>query len=111
MRTSLVFGAFLLLAAPAAGQGEDFDSVEIRTEPVAPGLSVLFGRGGNIAVSTGADGPVLVDDQFAPLAPKILAAVKALQDAPVRFMGAGHPGAQGSTVGEPIQFHARRPGR
>lgn len=33
------------------------------------------------------------------------------QDAPVRFMGAGHPGAQGSTVGEPIQFHARRPGR
>ncbi|BDD94191.1 respiratory nitrate reductase subunit [Pandoraea sp. NE5] len=33
------------------------------------------------------------------------------QDAPVRFMGAGHPSGQGNTVGEPIQFHARRPGR
>jgi nitrate reductase delta subunit len=33
------------------------------------------------------------------------------RDAPVRFMGAGHPGGQGNTVGEPIQFHARRPGR
>jgi glyoxylase-like metal-dependent hydrolase (beta-lactamase superfamily II) len=86
MRALLGFGALLLLAAPALGQGEDFDAVEIRTEAVAPGLSVLFGRGGNIAVSTGADGPVLVDDQFAPLAPKILAAVKALQDAPVRFV-------------------------
>jgi glyoxylase-like metal-dependent hydrolase (beta-lactamase superfamily II) len=86
MRARLVCVALLLLAAPAAGQGEDFEAVEIRTEAVAPGLAVLFGRGGNIAVSTGADGPVLVDDQFAPLAPKILAAVKALQDAPVRFV-------------------------
>jgi glyoxylase-like metal-dependent hydrolase (beta-lactamase superfamily II) len=83
---SVLSGALLFVAAPAAGQDEDFASVEIRTETVAPGLAVLFGRGGNIAVSTGADGPVLVDDQFAPLAPKILASVKALQDAPVRFV-------------------------
>jgi cyclase len=86
MRTTLLLATLLLLAAPAPAQDEDFSAVEIRTEAVAPGLSVLFGRGGNIAVSTGADGPVLVDDQFAPLAPKILAAVKALQDAPVRFV-------------------------
>jgi len=76
----------LALAAPASAQDIDFEKVVIRTEPVAPGLSVLFGQGGNIAVSTGSDGPVLVDDQFAPLAPKIEAAVKALQDRPVHFV-------------------------
>jgi glyoxylase-like metal-dependent hydrolase (beta-lactamase superfamily II) len=47
---------------------------------------MLMGQGGNIAVSTGADGPVLVDDQFAPLVPKIEAAVRAIQDAPIRFV-------------------------
>jgi glyoxylase-like metal-dependent hydrolase (beta-lactamase superfamily II) len=83
----LLGGALLALAAaPAAAQDIDFEQVEIRSEAVAPGLAVLFGAGGNIAVSTGADGPVLVDDQYAPLVPRILAAVKALQDAPVRFV-------------------------
>ena len=42
--------------------------------------------GGNIAVSYGADGPVIVDDQFVPMVPKIVAAVRALQDAPIRFV-------------------------
>jgi glyoxylase-like metal-dependent hydrolase (beta-lactamase superfamily II) len=82
----LLCGALLALAEPASAQDVDFEKVVIRTEPVAAGLHVLFGQGGNIAVSTGSDGPVLVDDQFAPLAPKIEAAVHALQDAPVRFV-------------------------
>ena len=86
MRRRFLLGLWIALAAPAAAQDVDFEKVVIRTESVAPGLAVLFGAGGNIAVSTGADGPVLVDDQFAPLAPKIAAAVKALQDAPVRFV-------------------------
>ena len=47
---------------------------------------MLVGQGGNIVVSTGADGPVIVDDQFAPLVPKIEAAVRTLQDKPVRFV-------------------------
>ena len=83
---ALVLVFALCQARTGAAQDVDFEKVVIRTEAVAPGLSVLFGQGGNIAVSTGADGPVLVDDQFAPLAPKIAAAVKALQDAPVRFV-------------------------
>ncbi len=86
MRSRLLCAALLALATPAAAQDVDFERVVIRSEPVAAGLSVLFGQGGNIAVSTGNDGPVLVDDQFAPLAPKIAAAVKTLQDAPVRFV-------------------------
>ena len=73
-----------LLAAPAAAQ--DFDKVEIRAETLAPGVAVLFGAGGNIGVSFGPDGTVLVDDQFAPLTPKIVAAVAALGAPPARFV-------------------------
>jgi cyclase len=86
MQRGLLLGVLLALAAPASAQDIDFEQIAIRTETVRPGLAVLFGAGGNIAVSTGADGPVLVDDQYAPLAPKILAAVRALQDAQVRFV-------------------------
>ena len=47
---------------------------------------MLTGSGGNIGLLVGKDAPFLVDDQFAPLTPKILAAVKALTDKPVRFL-------------------------
>jgi glyoxylase-like metal-dependent hydrolase (beta-lactamase superfamily II) len=83
---SIVFLAALSLAAPTAAQAPDFTKVEISTTVLAPGLAMLMGAGGNIALSTGEDGPVIVDDQFAPLAPKITAAVRALQDQPVRFV-------------------------
>jgi glyoxylase-like metal-dependent hydrolase (beta-lactamase superfamily II) len=76
----------LALASAASAQDVDFAKVTIETLPLADGLHMLVGQGGNIVVSTGSDGPVLVDDQFAPLAPKIEAAVKALQDRPVRFV-------------------------
>lgn len=81
-----VFASLLVVAFAASGQEQDFSKVEIVTTKLAPGLAMLVGAGGNIAVSTGADGPVIVDDQFAPLAPKIRAAVRALQDAPIRFV-------------------------
>lgn len=83
---SVVFLGALLMAASAHAQQQDFTKVEIKTRSLAPGIAMLEGAGGNIAVSTGSDGPVIVDDQFAPMAPKIMAAVKALQDAPIRFV-------------------------
>jgi glyoxylase-like metal-dependent hydrolase (beta-lactamase superfamily II) len=87
MRRSLpALGLALLLATPGAAQDVDFEKVRIETLPLADGLHMLVGQGGNIVVSTGPDGPVLVDDQFAPLAPKIEAAVRVLQDRPVRFV-------------------------
>jgi cyclase len=76
----------LALAAPAAAQPRPMESVQIRVERVAPGVAVLFGRGGNIALSYGADGNVLVDDQYAPLTERILAAVRTLDPDPVRFV-------------------------
>jgi glyoxylase-like metal-dependent hydrolase (beta-lactamase superfamily II) len=75
----------LLLAAPAAAQ-QDFSKVEIKVERLAPGVAVLFGAGGNIGLSYGEDGNILVDDQFAPLSEKIAAAVATLDRNPVRFV-------------------------
>lgn len=75
----------LLASAPAAAQ-QDLSKVEIKAEPLAPGIAVLFGAGGNIGVSYGEDGTVLIDDQFAPLTPKIQEAVSKLGASPVKFL-------------------------
>ena len=85
MRHLLLAASAILLAAPAAAQ-QDLSKVEIKVEQVAPGVAVLFGAGGNIGVSHGVDGNVLIDDQFAPLVPKIVAAVKTLDPDPISFL-------------------------
>lgn len=84
-RGLLVAATALALAAPGQAQ-QDFSKVEVKAENLAPGVSVLFGAGGNIGVSHGEDGTVLIDDQFAPLTPKIQAAVAALGASPVKFL-------------------------
>jgi cyclase len=68
----LVVG-LLGLANPAAADEE----VTIKTVPVADGVSMLVGQGGNIGLFIGEDGTFLIDDQFAPLTPKHLEAIKA----------------------------------
>ncbi|NNC71578.1 MAG: MBL fold metallo-hydrolase [Sphingomonadaceae bacterium] len=81
------FAAFaLLLAGPALAQDNPMADVEIRAEQLAPGVAVLFGRGGNIGVSYGEDGTVLIDDQFAPLTARIQGAIGDLGADPVRFL-------------------------
>jgi len=85
MRLISALLAATLLTGPATAQ-QDLSKVEIKAQTVAPGLSVLFGAGGNMAVSHGPDGTVLIDDQFAPLTPKIEAAIAALGAAPVKYL-------------------------
>jgi cyclase len=58
----------------------------LQAVPVAPGITMLVGNGGNIAVSAGEDGIFIVDDQFAPSVPRILEAIAAIQPGPVRFV-------------------------
>jgi glyoxylase-like metal-dependent hydrolase (beta-lactamase superfamily II) len=74
---------FAILAAGAAAQEPE---PEIRTEQVAPGIWVLYGSGGNIGVSAGPDRVFLVDDQYAPMTPKITAALAKLAPSPPRFV-------------------------
>jgi glyoxylase-like metal-dependent hydrolase (beta-lactamase superfamily II) len=72
-------------ATPASAQ-VNYDTVRVRTAPLGNGVHVLFGVGGNIGLSIGNDAVFVVDDQFAPLTPKILAAIRALTDKPVKFV-------------------------
>jgi len=83
MRGLLVAIAALLSTSASA---QDFSKTEIRVEKLAPGVAVLFGAGGNIALSYGVDGNLLVDDQFAPLTDRILAAVASVDPDPVKFV-------------------------
>jgi cyclase len=82
----LVLAAVLAIAVVAYSQAPDFSKVEITTQKIADGLYMLQGAGGNIGVSVGEDAVFLVDDQYAPLTPRIKAAVAALTDKPIRFV-------------------------
>ena len=102
----------LLLAASAAfGQQQDFSKVQVKVTKVAGSVYMLEGAGGNIGVSVGDDGIVIVDDQFAPLADRIQAALKGITDKPVRFIinthwhfdhtgGNGYFGKQGTIIAQ-----------
>ncbi|MGH9601709.1 MAG: MBL fold metallo-hydrolase [Terriglobales bacterium] len=76
--------------ATANAQQMDFSKIEIKAEKVAGSVYMLYGvggfSGGNIGVSVGPDGTVLVDAQFEPLVPKIEAALKDIAPKPVRFV-------------------------
>ena len=67
-------------------QQEDFSKVQITVSKVAGNVYMLQGAGGNIGASVGEDGIVIVDDQFAPLADKIRAALDSITDKPLRFI-------------------------
>ena len=75
----------LVVALPAHAQ-QDLSKVEIKPQQLAPGVAVLFGAGGNIGLSYGDDGTILIDDQFAPLTAKIQKAVADLGATPVKYL-------------------------
>jgi glyoxylase-like metal-dependent hydrolase (beta-lactamase superfamily II) len=79
-------GAFLLavVGVAVAQQQQDFSKVEEHTLPVQGNVYMMVGAGGNSTVSIGKDGVLIVDTQFAPMAPKILAEIKKLTDRPIR---------------------------
>ncbi len=82
----LAVGALAAVAGIASAQQQDFSKVEIKVTKVAGNVYLLEGSGGNIAASVGDDGIVIVDDQFAPLADKIRAALKGITTKPLRFI-------------------------
>jgi len=82
----LVVLGILLGASAARAQQPDFDKVSIKTTKVADGVYMLEGSGGNIGLSIGEDGVVVIDDEFAPLTPKIQAAISAITPKPIKFV-------------------------
>lgn len=95
MRRSLIAG-FVVLGAAVLGWGglalapaadaQDMSDVEISVQELRGSVRMLTGRGGNLGVSAGEDGVFLIDDQFAPLTDKILAAIATFSEEPVRFV-------------------------
>ena len=85
-RRTFVSAAVLLASNAALAQQQDFSKIDITTQQVGKNLYMLMGSGGNMALSTGADGSVLVDTEYAPLNEKIRAAVKAAGGSDVKFV-------------------------
>lgn len=86
MRQRSILFAACLFATFSAAQDQDFSKVQMKVSKVAGNVYILMGAGGNIGASVGDDGIVIVDDQYAPLADKIQAALKGITDKPVRFI-------------------------
>ncbi|HYI63376.1 MAG TPA: MBL fold metallo-hydrolase [Allosphingosinicella sp.] len=80
-----IAASLLFVGAPAVAQRPP-PAPDIRIERIAPGVAVLFGRGGNIGVSYGADGNILIDDQYAPATERVVAAVRTLDPDPIRYV-------------------------
>jgi glyoxylase-like metal-dependent hydrolase (beta-lactamase superfamily II) len=87
MKKYLLLAAIILLCSSAMPTlAQDFSKVEIKVTKVAGNVYMLEGSGGNIGVSVGPDGILIVDDQFAPLADKIKAALKTLGEGKLKFV-------------------------
>ncbi|HKB64487.1 MAG TPA: MBL fold metallo-hydrolase [Pyrinomonadaceae bacterium] len=108
MKKYLLVAAILMLYASAMPtHAQDFSKVEIKATKVAGNVYMLEGSGGNIGVSVGPDGILIVDDQFAPLADKIKAALKTLGDGKLKFVLNTH--YHGDHTGGNIAFGADAP--
>lgn len=76
----------LFLFVSLAAFSQEMSDVEVTAHAVAGNVYFIEGRGGNIGMCAGADGVFLIDDQYAPLTDKIVAAVRSVSDQPLRFL-------------------------
>src|SRR5947209_443205 len=91
MKLRLIAATIALSFAVAAGaQQTDFSKVEIKTTHVAGNVYMLQGEGGNIGVSAGPDGLLMVDNEFAPLAEKIEKALHHINPGQLKFVNNPH---------------------
>ncbi|MDB5648582.1 MAG: hypothetical protein JWL62_102 [Hyphomicrobiales bacterium] len=79
----------VLFAAPDlayAQQPVDWDKVQVKTTDLGHDTYMLQGQGGNITISVGSDGIIMVDTQFAALHDKIAAAIRAISPLPIKHI-------------------------
>ena len=82
---AILFGAFGVRGV-LAQQNQNFENVQLHILPVQGNISMIVGDGGNITVQVGKEGVLVVDAGFAPLVPKLTAAIKTLSDKPLRYI-------------------------
>ncbi len=109
MKTKILLSTVLAALVSVLHAQQDFSNVQVKAIHVADNIYMLTGSGGNIGVSVGPDGVLIVDDQFAPLADKIEAALKQLNPGKLKFVlnthyhgdhtgGNAHFGQQGHII-------------
>src|SRR5271163_3861991 len=87
MTRIILYASLLLVCAIGANsQQQDFDKVEIHVEHVQHNIYMLVGAGGNTTLQVGSEGALIVDTQFAPLAPKLMAEIRKLSPGPLRYI-------------------------
>ena len=97
--------SLLTIAGPLPGLaqgGQNFDAVNVEVKKIQGNVYMLTGAGGNVTVQAGDEGVLLVDTQFAPMAPKILAAIRKLTDKPIRYIINTHVHGDHSGGNEPL---------
>jgi cyclase len=82
----VVLAALAVLAVSANAQAPDFSKVQIKTNKISNNFYTFDGQGGTIGLLVGPDGVFMVDAQFAPLHDKIMAAIRQITNAPVKFV-------------------------
>jgi len=86
MSGTTLLAIMLLGGAQQAFAQQDWDAVKMIVHPVAGNVSYIQGSGGNIGLFAGDDGVFLIDDQYAPLTDKIVAAIRTISSEPIRFL-------------------------
>ncbi|MFH2059934.1 MAG: MBL fold metallo-hydrolase [Pseudomonadota bacterium] len=86
MKFKQILIVLIIFFGTTAAAEQDFSKVEIKTIPITPNIYMLMGAGGNLGLSTGKNGPFLIDDQYAPLTEKILASIADITDQPIKFL-------------------------
>ncbi|MEJ2417023.1 MAG: MBL fold metallo-hydrolase [Exilibacterium sp.] len=88
MKTRLSILAMVLFYCSSPGFAEE--KITFQTTEITSGLYVLQGKGGfaggNIAISTGDDGVVMIDDSMPPLLDELKKAIAGISDKPVDFL-------------------------
>jgi cyclase len=83
---AIAAGAAAALVSRVSAQQQNYDAVQEDVVHVRDGVYMLVGAGGNTTVMAGDDGVMVVDTQFGPLSTKILNAIKAISDKPIRYV-------------------------
>jgi cyclase len=90
LAVSLCLSAALAGLAQSPPPQPDFSNIEEKILPVQGNVYMIIGAGGNSTVQVGKDGVLIVDTQYAPMAPKLMAAIRTLSDQPIKYILNSH---------------------
>src|SRR4030095_16436201 len=87
---AIAAGAAVAVGGRAVAQQQDFDKVQMDVVQVRPNVYMIVGAGGNTTIQFGDEGVIVGDTQFPQVSAKLLAAIKSVTDAPIRYVVSTH---------------------